>query len=166
MIGAARAYLRAAERRYPPGVTALQAAVLGAVAENPARSGRSLARSVTETPQTTHDALMSLERAGYIERRVGSTNARVREAHLTQNGRDVLLAVRRTSRAIEKIALADVTPDEARHLAGILRRIQSALEAYTSSLDAETKPSHPAAKAAAAPGSSREHTARPRQRAS
>jgi DNA-binding MarR family transcriptional regulator len=154
MIAAARAYQRAAERRFPPGVTALQAAVLGAVAENPSRSGRSIARAVTETAQTTHDALMSLERAGYIERRVSAVNARVREAQLTQTGRDVLLAVRRTSRAIEKIALANVTPDEARHLGGILKRIQTALETHTSSLDV-AKPATAAAR-----------SSRPRARAS
>ncbi len=166
MIAAARAYQRAAERRFPPGVTSLQAAVLGAVSENPARSGRSLARSVTETPQTTHDALMSLERAGYIERRVSSTNARVREAQLTQSGRDVLLAVRRTSRAVDKIALANVTPDEARHLGGILRRIQAALEAHTASLDVEPKATGVASKAAPVANAARERSPRLRQRVS
>ncbi len=129
LFAATRAYRSAVEQRFPPGLTSLQAAVLNALASDVPSSGRALARALSETAQTTHDALTALERKGLIARRVSDANARVRESKLTETGHDALTSVRRAMRATERIALGNVTSDEVRHLSGILKRMQVALEA-------------------------------------
>ena len=97
--GALRNAMEAALR--PHGLTAPQYGALTVLAREPGASGADLARATGTTPQAMNGVLLTMERAGLIERRAHPSHRRILQVSLTEAGRTRLAATRPIVDALE-----------------------------------------------------------------
>lgn len=76
----------------PHGITTPQYTALTALAARDGLTSAQLARRSFVTPQTMHEQVIALERAGLVSRERDETNRRVLLIHLTELGRDRMRA--------------------------------------------------------------------------
>ena len=107
---ALRAAMDAALR--PHELTPFQYGALSVLARDPGLSGADLARACNLTPQAINEVLPTLERKRLIERRPHPTHGRIRQATLTDEGRQRLQAANPAVRAIEASVEDGFTADE------------------------------------------------------
>jgi DNA-binding MarR family transcriptional regulator len=95
-----------------------------------------LAEAVKLSHSTVSRQVMKLESLGLVERRPSVKDNRVREAALTDEGRQMLTTIKQARKRGLDEALADWTDDERAQLAAGLRHFVQSVRAYT-----ETQPS-------------------------
>lgn len=76
----------------PHGITAPQYTALTALAARDGLTSAQLARRSFVTPQTMHEQIITLERAGLVAREKDETNRRILLIHLTALGRERMRA--------------------------------------------------------------------------
>jgi DNA-binding MarR family transcriptional regulator len=109
------------------GVTLPQYAVLVALDEEPGLSNADLARRAFVTPQTMNQVLRELEDEQLVVRRPHAVHRRVRQAHLTTGGQQILRGCRQAAETIEARMLAGLPLEQQRQFALTLRRCAEAL---------------------------------------
>lgn len=72
----------------PHGLTAPQYTALTALGHRDGLTSAQLARRSFVTPQTMHEQVIALERAGLVSREADPSNRRLLRIHLTTTGRD------------------------------------------------------------------------------
>jgi DNA-binding MarR family transcriptional regulator len=115
-----------AELEAEHGLTINDYEVLLRLARAPDRLMRrvDLAQQVVLTPSGITRLLEGLERAGYVDRAVCASDARVKYAHLTDAGHDKLRAAAKTHVAgIERLFLGRFDESERAQLSEFLRRL-------------------------------------------
>jgi DNA-binding MarR family transcriptional regulator len=85
----------------PHGLTAPQYGALTVLAREPGASGADLARATGTTPQAMNGVLVTMERAGLIERRAHPSHGRILQVSLTETGTRRLAAARPLVDALE-----------------------------------------------------------------
>ena len=88
-----------AERLGPLGLTPAQAGLLRAVASDPGRSQRALAKQLGTLPSRLVVLVDELESAGLLERQVSRRDRRISELHLTAAGAQTMRRIGRTAQA-------------------------------------------------------------------
>ena len=109
------------------GVTLTQFAVLTALADEPGLSNAELARRAFITPQSMNETLRELEQRTWITRTRHPTHGRILQTELTDQGRTTLQTCDAAVTVIEQRMLANLDPDQRRHLATALRSCIDAL---------------------------------------
>lgn len=104
-------------------ITAPQMMVLGAVSENDGIEHRTLAEWMGVTSPTLTSIVDGLKERGYIERRQSPEDARVKQLHLTQQGRQLQAQVRSGQEEFMRRLLAGMSPGELVILAELLERL-------------------------------------------
>lgn len=110
------------------GVSPSQNAVLLSIADNPRISNAALARAAFVTPQSMQGMLVTLERDGYIVRTPHPGHGRIIMTELTDKGKSAARTGTIAAETVERQMLADLSADEARMLADLLRRCADALD--------------------------------------
>jgi DNA-binding MarR family transcriptional regulator len=116
------------------GLSAQEYGILSVFEGRPELSTSELARISQVTRQTMHTSIVSLEAAGLVERT--ARNQRVVLVHLTKQGREGLETATRRVRAVERAALADLSPEGGRTVRAWLASVAAMT---TSPKDAEVK---------------------------
>jgi DNA-binding MarR family transcriptional regulator len=116
------------------GLSAQEYGILSVFEGRPELSTSELARISQVTRQTMHTSIVSLEAAGLVERT--ARNQRVVLVHLTKQGREGLETATRRVRAVERAALADLSPEDGRTVRAWLASVAAMT---TSPKDAEVK---------------------------
>ncbi|MCK2216637.1 MarR family transcriptional regulator [Actinomadura sp. ATCC 31491] len=111
----------------PAGLTVPQYAALFALADNPGISGAALARACLVTPQAMTVVLKNLEERGLIDRSPHPWHRNVLETHLTDAGRDALVAADARAVLIERALAAEFTQEERTTLRELLTRCEQAI---------------------------------------
>ncbi|HET6866983.1 MAG TPA: MarR family winged helix-turn-helix transcriptional regulator [Solirubrobacteraceae bacterium] len=106
----------------PLGITAAQFGVLRLVEVQPGASGADLAHDSMYTPQSTHQMLVTLERAGLIERRRDPDDRRLRRVYITAAGARTLTEAHRRAIAIEERMVTGLTEQERKDFSSWLVR--------------------------------------------
>jgi len=106
----------------PLGITAAQFGVLRLVEVQPGASGADLAHDSMYTPQSTHQMLVTLERAGLIERRRDPDDRRLRRVYITVAGARTLTEAHRRAIAIEERMVTGLTEQERKDFSSWLVR--------------------------------------------
>lgn len=105
------------------GVSTAQIGILRQLANEPGLSGAELARRLLITPQGVQLALKELERRGLVERKQDPQHARILQAYLTDQGRDVAHAVVGDAIAAHDAVFGVLTADEQATLRDLLARV-------------------------------------------
>ena len=105
------------------GVSTAQIGVLRQLANEPGLSGAELARRLLITPQGVQLALKALEQRGLVERKPDPQHARILQAYLTDQGRDVAAAVVSDAIAAHDAVFNVLTPEEQQTLRDLLARV-------------------------------------------
>ena len=105
------------------GVTTAQIGLLRQLANEPGLSGAELARRLLITPQGVQLALTALERRGLVERKQDPQHGRIRQAYLTDQGRDVASAVVADAIDAHARVFGVLSADEQRTLHDLLARV-------------------------------------------
>jgi DNA-binding MarR family transcriptional regulator len=100
------------------GLSAQEYVILSVFETRDELSSSELARITQVARQTMHTAVLGLETAGLVERR--PENQRVVLVRPTERGRKTLQAATERVRAIERTALARLSPDDERAVRGWL----------------------------------------------
>jgi DNA-binding MarR family transcriptional regulator len=108
-------------------VTNAQYAALSALRADPGLSNAELARRSFVTPQTMHEVIAQLERAGLVARQANPHHARILQRRLTGRGEAVLAACDQDVLAIEQQMLAPLRPSQQAQLRAWLTRCAQAL---------------------------------------
>ncbi|MBW7883480.1 MAG: MarR family transcriptional regulator [Caldilineaceae bacterium] len=111
------------------GLTTPQYAALAILEESPGISNAELARRAFVTPQTMHQIIFALERAGYVEREQHPHHGRIQQACLTAGGQVVLEQSHEVVDDVEQRLLASLEAEEIPQLQSILQRCIAGLEA-------------------------------------
>jgi DNA-binding MarR family transcriptional regulator len=90
--------------------------VLALLAETPGLPNAELARKAFVTPQSMNEALQQLEASGLVERQPSPSNARIRNARLTQRGEKKWRSVNDDVLKLEERLLQGLSRDEVRAL--------------------------------------------------
>lgn len=102
------------------GITASQYSLLSVVEFEPGLSGAQLAKAAVMTEQSVGELIVTLEKAGWIERRRTDSDRRVRRIYLTETGRESVAASTPVVRAIENRMLGGLTEDKQREFRSLL----------------------------------------------
>lgn len=105
------------------GVSTAQIGVLRQLANEPGLSGAELARRLLVSPQGVQTALTALERRGLIERKQDPQHARILQAFLTDDGRDLAAAVVNDAIAAHEQVFGVLTAEEQQTLRDLLGRV-------------------------------------------
>jgi DNA-binding MarR family transcriptional regulator len=117
------------------GLSVLEYGILSVFETRPELSTSDLARISQVTRQTMHTSVLSLEAAGLVER--SAKNQRVVLVRPTKQRHELLETATRRVRAVERAALADLSPEDER----IVRAWLATVAAMTPSPEkAEAKP--------------------------
>lgn len=122
---ALRGYLDAELRDV--GLTTPQYSVLAGLEFNAGLSNAELARRAFVTAQTMQAIIVTLERAGLVERRAHPVNGRILTTELTSAGRSALRAAHEITARAEADTRAAVAPDDPDLLYSALLRIADSL---------------------------------------
>ena len=114
-------------------LTHQQAFVLGYLARNPGSMQRDLAEVSRTTPANVSSLLQGLERRGLIERRAEAGDERVKRAHATPVGRDLIDGFDAAMGEVEETILAPLSPPERATLHDLLSKITADLPRPTRS---------------------------------
>ncbi|HEV2640292.1 MAG TPA: MarR family transcriptional regulator [Actinocrinis sp.] len=109
------------------GVTLSQYAVLTALDQEPGLSNAQLARRAFITPQSMSENLRELEQHAWVARHRHPDHGRILQAELTEQGRELLRHCEAAVTLIEDRMLADLDPDQRRHLVTALTTCIAAL---------------------------------------
>lgn len=110
------------------GLTTPQYAALSVLEREEKLSGAELARRCFVTPQTMNGILVGLESAGLIQRRAHPTHGRVMQAHLTDEGSELLARAHERVTTVEERMVSGISENERRELLRALRRCTAALK--------------------------------------
>jgi DNA-binding MarR family transcriptional regulator len=105
------------------GVSTAQLGVLRQLSNEPGLSGAELARRLLITPQGVQLALTALERRGLVERKQDPQHARILQAYLTDEGRNVVATVMSDALAAHERVFGVLTAEEQETLRELLARI-------------------------------------------
>lgn len=105
------------------GVSTAQIGILRQLANEPGLSGAQLARRMLITPQGVQLALKSLEQRGLVSRKPDPQHARILQAFLTDEGRDVAGAVVSDAIAAHEAVFGVLTAEEQQTLRDLLARV-------------------------------------------
>jgi DNA-binding MarR family transcriptional regulator len=94
------------------GLTGAQYAALSVLARTPGLSGAELARACNTTPQAMNGVLTTLARDGLVERHPHPTHGRILQVTLSRDGERRLAAATPAVRALERMAEADLSPEQ------------------------------------------------------
>ena|SRR3990170_1178887 len=122
---AVRSHLEAAVSPY--GLTSLQYTALTVLERHPGMTSAELARNSFVRAQTMAQMTTQLEGRDLIKRDRDPQSRRQFKLQLTDNGRDVLVALRDEVAAVERDMLAGLTSAEAQQLRAALRACRVAL---------------------------------------
>jgi DNA-binding MarR family transcriptional regulator len=111
----------------PLQLTGAQFAVLRLVEVEPGESGATLAFDSMLTPQTTHEILIILEKAGLITREYDPHDRRIRPVFLTRAGEKLLVAAHREAIALEERMVEGLTDTQRRDFRSWLVNAAAAL---------------------------------------
>lgn len=112
------------------GVTPSQFGVLSRLNASGGLSVAQLARRTFVTPQTAHEVVGQLERAGLVRREPHPELGRVLRTYLTPEGRAALERCAPRAAAIEAQTLADLSPEERVQLVTLLKRALESLQRH------------------------------------
>ncbi|MET0190532.1 MAG: MarR family transcriptional regulator [Pseudonocardia sediminis] len=96
----------------PHGITAPQYTALTALAARDGLTSAQLARRSFVTPQTMHEQVITLERAGLVSREKDATNRRILLIHLTPLGRERMRACAGVVSELEGLVEGVMSPAE------------------------------------------------------
>jgi len=128
-----RALRRELDRRLEPfGLSWPQYTALSVLRRTSGLSNAQLARRSYVAPQSMHEVIDALERAGYVQRAPSAAHRKVLETRLTPSGELELAACDEAISAMEREMLADV-PDDRRgqlvaDLIGCVRALHAGFE--------------------------------------
>jgi DNA-binding MarR family transcriptional regulator len=105
------------------GVSTAQIGVLRQLANEPGLSGAELARRLLITPQGVQLALKALEERGLVQRKPDPQHARILQAFLTEQGRNVAEAVVKDAIAAHDAVFGVLSPEEQETLRALLARV-------------------------------------------
>ncbi len=111
-------------------LTTAQYAALCALENDPGLSNAELARRCFVTPQTMHQVVTGLERAGLLTPVAHSRHSRIRSLTLTDAARDRLDRAHERVTNVEARMAADLTSQELTVTTQALEKCRSALEGY------------------------------------
>jgi DNA-binding MarR family transcriptional regulator len=117
------------------GLSAQEYGVLSVFATRSELSTAELARISQVTRQTMHVAVRELEREGLLERR--ATNLRTVLLRLTRGGQERLAAATTRVRAVERAALAGLSPRDERVVRSWLARVVDVTTAVDGTVERE-----------------------------
>lgn len=109
------------------GLTTPQYSVLAGLEISGGLSNAELARRAFVTPQTMQAIIVTLERAGLIERMDHPVHGRVRTTELTTAGRTTLRAAHEIAASAEAVARTAVAPADPESVYSALLRIAEAM---------------------------------------
>ena len=104
------------------GLTTPQYAALSVLELEPGLSNADMARRCFVTPQTMHQILLSLGRAGLVERSAHPEHSRVQQTHLTARGRSLLDRAHDLVAAVEAKLASPLSKAEQTRLARALEK--------------------------------------------
>lgn len=110
-------------------LTPVQNTVLRMVADAPGSSSASLARRTQVTAQTMHRMITDLERRGLLALRNRPGHARILDAHITSEGRDILAQADIRAQAIEDRMTEGLNQRQRQQLLTLLRHCVTEIEA-------------------------------------
>lgn len=111
----------------PLGLTTPRYAALAALEIEPGLSNAALARHGFVTPQTMNAIVASLEAAGWAARSPDPANGRIIRRHLTDEGRNLLVAAHAVAANVEARMVRDLEPGQQEDLLHALRACARAL---------------------------------------
>ncbi len=114
-------------------LTHQQAFVLGYLAQHPGSMQRDLAEVSRTTPANVSSLLQGLERRGLIERRAEAGDERVKRAHATPAGRELIDGFDAAMGEVEQTILGPLSASERAHLHELLSKITAGLPRPTRS---------------------------------
>lgn len=88
-----------------------------------AGSQRDLARRMHLSPATVATSLKTLERDGYVDRRVDENDARRNRVRLTDKGREAVRLCNQAFHSVDEQLIRDFSPEEKEQLIAFLRRM-------------------------------------------
>ena len=110
-------------------LTPVQNTVMHLISATPGSSSAELARHTHVTPQTMHKLVADLEQRGLLTLHPRAGHGRILDAHLTNQGRQVMADADKRAKAIEARMLADLDKQQQTQLADLLRHCVTALDA-------------------------------------
>jgi DNA-binding MarR family transcriptional regulator len=125
----------------PHGVTTAQIGLLRQLANEPGLSGAELARRLLITPQGVQLALTVLENRGLVERKQDPQHGRIRQAYLTDRGREVAVAVVADAIEAHSQVFGVLTAEEQQTLHDLLQKVVeqgTGHELFTDETDAQS----------------------------
>lgn len=114
----------------PLGVTPSQYGALSQVDRHPGLSAAQLARLNYVKPQSAHEVVGQLERAGLVRREPHPEIGRVLPIRLTSEGSELLERCEQRAQEIQDQMLTDLTPAERVQFAALLDRAIKSMERY------------------------------------
>ncbi len=102
-------------------LTPVQSTVLQLVDRSPGGSSADLARQTQVTAQTMHRIVGDLERRGLLDLQARPGHGRIREAHLTSEGREIMAAADLRAQVIEDRMTEGMTQRQRDQLLQLLR---------------------------------------------
>jgi DNA-binding MarR family transcriptional regulator len=110
------------------GLTPVQSTVLHLIAAAPGSSSAELARRAHVTPQTMHKLVADLEHRDLLTLTPRPGHGRIRAAHLTDQGQELLAEVDIRAQAIEDRMTAGLGPRQRQQLLDLLQHCITALD--------------------------------------
>jgi DNA-binding MarR family transcriptional regulator len=111
----------------PMGVTTPEYTALSVLRHRSGLSSAQLARRAFVSAQAMNQIVVSLERAGWIERTPDPDNGRILRAELTREGRTVLSACDKATAQVERTLLSQLSEAQAQSLRATLELCANAL---------------------------------------
>jgi DNA-binding MarR family transcriptional regulator len=109
-------------------LTPVQNTVLHLVAATPGSSSAELARQTHVTPQTMHKLVTDLQQRGLLVLQSRPGHGRIRDAHLTEQGRELLAVADTRLQAIDDRMQAGLDERQRHQLHGLLQHCITALD--------------------------------------
>jgi len=101
-----------------------QESLLKALEENDGQAMGDLAAGLGVQPPTVTKMISRLAAQDYVERRASPGDGRQAQVFLTEHGRDVISAIDKLWKRIEKTALADIDDKDRKRLRKLLRQVE------------------------------------------
>ena len=108
-------------------LTPVQNTVMHLISATPGSSSAELARHTHVTPQTMHKLVADLEQRGLLTLHPRAGHGRILDAHLTDQGRQVMADADKRAKAIEARMVADLDKQQQAQLADLLQHCVTAL---------------------------------------
>jgi DNA-binding MarR family transcriptional regulator len=112
------------------GLTPVQSTVLHLIADAPGSSSAELARRTHVTPQTMHKLVTELEHRELLALQPRPGHGRIRDAHLTDQGRKLVAAADARAQAIEDRMTAGLSLKQREQLIDLLDHCTTALAVH------------------------------------